>query len=371
MSADVFTGINIKALADACGLSPGQIVGPDAEQFRIDLANPVDARTKVAAAFERIDSRRGNVRMDDTRRHDAATAFTTNALTTVLAPIIISPSTRFLFTPNMTNGAPLLLPVQNKVALGMQELEVPVLTLTGEARRTAAGGLKNLRNVGLAEDRKKQPVGLYGVRFEWDTFELMQAAHLGRSPQAEKQRAASFAMAEYFEDFASYGDVSTKRPGFLNHGACFTIELGTNMGTLSSADTMLNQLAYIHQSWKTANPNRIVTGVVMPEAHYMNMVLQFKGASGEGAHAWTFAKTIFPWLNNVITDDRMLAASQDGFSMWQLWSADGESQYLEASPNMLLGPFPDEVVTSFYMIGQIGGLVNANPRTIMRVNFLS
>jgi hypothetical protein len=370
MSAHIHTAVNIQDLARKLGRHTGQLFGDDAGSYRLDLAKPAEANAKLARGlrWDVLDTKHGKTR-NDSERHDAATAFTTSALSTVLAPVFIQSSKSFLFAPGFTGPRGQLLPIKQTVELGKQQVEYPVVVFTGEARRMASGSTKDLPRVGTSDDMKSQRVGLYGVRFGWDEFELWQSAHLGRQVQNEQQRAASMAMAEYFEDFCSYGDLDTQRPGFFNHGSCFTIDIATNLGTSTSATDILDALSYIDIAWDKANPNRILSGVIMPKVHAANMKKRFLGASSEGQSLWKVAVEFYPWLGNIITDDRLLTASQSSGAMWQFWSADGEDQYIEATPSPLLyGPFNDELETTFIMIGQTAGVINKDSTAIMRVN---
>ena len=119
--------------------------------------------------------------------------------------------------------------------------------------------------------------------------------------------------------------------------------------------------------WHRTNPNRVPTGVCMPRSHRVNMIGKFIGTNSEGANAWLLVKEAFPWLANIVEDDRLLTASPSGDAMWQMWSADGESQYMEgmAMP-MVFGPFEREMNTEFIAIQQCGFFVNKDPRTVVR-----
>lgn len=369
MSA-IVTALNIQDLARKLGRHAGQLVGDDSEQYRLDLAQPAETNRKLLSGlrWDVLDAKHGRTR-DDTQRHDAATAFTTSALSAVLAPVFVSSSRSFLFVPGMTGPRGQLLPIRQSVELGKQQLEYPVVTFTGEAKRMASGATKDLPRVGTSDDMKTQRVGLFGVRFGWDEFQLWQAMHIGRSVQAEQQRAASMAMAEYFEQFCSYGDTETQRPGFFNHGSTTTIDITTNLGTSTSATDILDALSFMDLCWKKLNPNRILSGVIMPASHKANMVKRFFGASSEGQNVWKVAIEFYPWLTSIVTDDRLLTASQSGGAMWQFWSADDNDQYIEALTTPLLyGPFQDELETTFIMINQTAGVVNKDPLAIMRVN---
>jgi hypothetical protein len=371
MSAFIETSTDLSKLARSLGRSIGQFTDPD-KQFVLDFKYPEDVNRKISAHLQVLDSRPGSSKSprSDTQRHDAATAFTTSALSHVLAPVFIQSAYSFLFTPGMTGARGQLLPVNHTVPLGKTSVEWPVVAYTGEAKRMAAGSTRGLPRVGTADDLKSQPVGYYGVRFGWDWWELNQATHLGRSVQTEQQQAASMAMAEYHEAFSSYGDTSTKRPGFFNHGSVFTVGATINLGTTTSAVDMMGQLSRIHQAWKIANPNRVLSGVIMPESHRLNMLTLMYGTGQEGQSAWNLAVVAFPWLSNIVTDDRLETASQNGRAMWQFWSADSQSQYIEATPTPLMfGPFNDELETTFILIGVQAGVVNKDPRAIMRVNF--
>jgi hypothetical protein len=367
MSAFIETSTDFGKLVRSFGRSPGQFEG---EEFKLDLKTPDDVNRKLAAHLQVLDARHGKTERSDSQRHDAATAFSTSALSHVLAPVFIQSSYSFLFTPGMTGPRGQLLPVNHTVPLGKTSIEWPTVAFTGEARRMAAGSTRDLRRVGTSDDLKSQPVGYYGVRFGWDWWELQQSTHLGRSVQTEQQQAASMAMAEYHEQFSSYGDTSTKRPGFFNHGSVFTVGATINLGTSTDADAIMRQLARIHQAWKIANPNRVLSGVIMPESHRLNMITAMYGAGQEGQALWNLAVVAFPWLNNIVTDDRLETASQNSRAMWQFWSADAQSQYIEGTPTPLMfGPFNDELETTFILIGVQAGVVNKDPRAIMRVNF--
>jgi hypothetical protein len=363
------TATTIHDLARKLGVSPGQLHGEHASAWKLDLKDVEASRGKLARHVQMLDAKYGGGKMDETRRHDAASAFMTSGLSTILAPVMQVSSRKFLFAPGYTQGGGLL-PVQQRVELGKQQLEYPVIAVTGEARRMAHGSTKDLRRVGTVDDYKSQPVALYGVRFGVDEFELWQAAHLGRSPLMEKQRGAGFAMAEYFEETAGNGDSTAKIPGFFNHGSCFSLTLTKTFGDSSiTGAEMLLQLAILDLAWSRANGNRVVSGVAMPKVHRLNLLQKFFGdAATPGENAWKFAKEAFPWLNNIVEDDRLLTMNPDGGPMWQLWSADGEDQYLEGSPApMMFGPFTDELRSDYILVAQTGGCVNKDTRAIFRV----
>lgn len=355
---------SIESVARDLGVSPILL-----ESRRLDFKKaPGKAITQIAAGA-RKDALQSAGITEAKQVKDAATAFVTSALSEILAPVEMPGRERFLFVPGRTGDKGPLLPVVNRVPLGKQQVEWPVIAHTGEARAIAANGVASLTRVGSADDMRKQPVFFYGIRFGWDQFELWQASHLGRDVPSERQRGARNGMDEFAEDVYGFGHDEREVPGFFNAGASISITLAKSFGdpTITMAE-ILAQLSIIDIAWDSYNPRRPVTGVVMPKSHRLNMMTKFTGASNEGdINAWKFAVEMFPWLANVIEDQRMLTASDDSLSMWQLFSADGEELYAEGTPSPLVfGPFEQEMNLDFIAIAQTGGCVNKNARRVMR-----
>lgn len=326
------------------------------------------AVTKIAAAA-RKDAVQYAGMTDVKQVKDAATAFVTSALSEVLAPVEMPGRENYLFVPGRTGDGGPLLPVVNRVPLGKQQVEWPVIAHTGEARAIAPGGLKNLTRVDSSDDMRKQPVFFYGISFDWDQFELWQASHLGRDIPSERQRGARNAMDEFAEDVYGFGHDEREVPGFFTAGGVTSITLSKSFGDTSITMTeILTQLSIMDIAWGAYNPRRPVTGVVMPKSHRLNMMTKFTGTTNEGdVNAWKFAVEMFPWLNNIIEDQRMLTANDDSGPMWQMFSADGEELYNEGTPSpMVYGPFESEMSLKFIAIAQTGGCVSKNPRRVMR-----
>lgn len=357
---------SIHDLARSLGVSPAHLL-----ERRLDFTgDPVGVRNKLAPMFRRLDSRQGQGRMDSREVLDAATSFVTSELSVLLTPTELPGLERFLFVPGKTQGQPLL-PVQQKVALGMQSLEYDVIAHTGEARWVGAGGLADLRKVGSAEDRKKQDVGYFGVRFGWDQFDLWQQSHQQfRSIERERSLAAGRFMAEFLEQVIGYGNEDRKMPGMFRHGSATSLDLTKSFGAASiTAAEALDQMALIELAWKRMNPRRMMSGIVMPASHRLNLISTFTGAAGEGDFtAWKLALELYPWLANITEDDRMLTASDSGTPMWVIWSADAEELYAEASATpMVFGPFENELNVDFIALNQTGGVVCKNSRLLLRV----
>ena len=365
MSA-IIQGSSLAAVARELGVNEGLLLSK-----RVDLKGPGKERFIKDLMHS---AHKAEPSKDETNRRDAATAFVTNPLAEILAPVERPGLENFLFVPGSTEQQPLL-PIDQKVRLGKNSLEYPIVALSGEAKFVGAGGTRDLKRAGTADDLKSQPVAFFGVRFGWTQFELWQGQHLDqRDIEMENQRAARQAMDEFMEDVASYGSNERKIPGFFNHGSAVSYNLSKSFGdSTMTISEMLTQLSIIHLMWKRANPKRSVTGVAMPETHRLNMLKIFGGANDAaytGISGWKHAQESFPWLNNIVTDDRLLEASDSSFSMWQLWSADPSELYLEAAPgHMLFGPFTDEMDTDFIMLNQIGGCVCKRPERIMRVQY--
>lgn len=354
---------SIDGVARELGISPALL-----QSRRLDFRRQPAKAVKQIVAGARHDALRNAGISERRQLEDAATAFVTSQLSEILAPVELPGRENYLFVPGRTGDRGPLLPVMQRVPLGKQQVEWPVIALTGEARAIAANGVANLKRVGSIDDMRSQGVFFYGVRFGWDQFELWQAAHLGRDVPSERQRAARNAMDEFAEEVYSTGHDEREIPGFFNAGGStsFTLEKSFGDPTITTAQ-IIQQLSVVDLVWGEYNPRRPVTGVVLPKSHRLNMLSKFTGANGEGdINAWKFAVEMFPWLGNIIEDQRMLSASDD--SMWQLWSADGEELYAEGTPDpMVFGPFENEMDLDFIAIAQTGGVISKNARRILRV----
>jgi hypothetical protein len=148
------------------------------------------------------------------------------------------------------------------------------------------------------------------------------------------------------------------------------MDLPHNFGANSlTFDQAMINLSIMELTWTRANPNRQVTGVCMPELHRLRLIRLFRD-SGSDTAFWTWALTMFPWLDNIITDDRLLDASPDGGPIWQMWSADSSELYLESTvtPSMF-GPFDEKYLgTTFLFLGQDAGCINRRYERICRFN---
>jgi hypothetical protein len=264
--------------------------------------------------------------------------------------------------------------MQQKVDLGQTSLDYPVITLTGEAMPIGAGGLNDLKIVDSYDDLHSQPVMLFGVRMRWDMFSMWRGRLLNRDPNRESNMAASLAMDNFLEGVGSFGNNSRKIPGFFNHGSCMTYALAKSFGdpTLTVAEAFTG-LSIMHMIWHLANPDLMITGVAMPETHRLNLVNLFGGDNDSaytGINAWEQAQKSFPWLKDILTDERLAGANADGGDMWQLWSDDSEDLYFEGKPgHELYGPFETELTTDFIMLNQTGGVVSRDPRRMLRIDF--
>lgn len=358
---------SINDMSRSLGISPARLLAS-----RLDFQrSPSQAASAIAGQARRFDAKQGG-RKSVQQIRDAATAFVTTALSQILRPIERVGRERFLFVPGRTGDQAPLLPVIQRAELGKQQLEYQVIGHTGEARWMSSGGVSELRRVNGADDLKSQPLAFFGIRFGWDQFELWNAAHLGRNIETERMNAARQFMDEHLEDALGYGNDEREIPGFFNHGSALTIDLSVSFGAPNiTATEIITQLGIIEVAWSRANPKRMISGVVMPKTHRLNMMTIFTGASGEGdINLWKFAKEMFPWLANIVEDDRMLTASDEGASMWTLWSADSEELYAEANASpMLFGPFENELNVDFIAINQTAGVVNKRAERLLRVQF--
>jgi hypothetical protein len=357
---------NIDKIARSFGLTAGRLL-----DSRLDFKDaPGEAFTKLDRWFDRtINGKHGDgQRLDATQRRDGLAAFTTSALAQQLAPVTLPSRER---VPGMTGEGGPLLPIRQTIPLGKERVEWDVIAHTGEAREVGKGGLSGLKFVGEEEDRKFQEVGMYGIGWRWDQFDLWRQVHLGRNLPEERRGAANKFMMEKAEEYGSYGNTERKIPGFFNHSASFTLGMPKSFGDPTlTADELWDQLSIIDCAWSRANPRRDVSGVIMPKLHRERMMRIFKGQNEEGVNAWKFALEAYPWLANIVLDDRMLTASQDGGPMWQLWSNDGQMLWRETSASpMLFGPFnTSELQTMFIALQQDGGVINRLPQLILRIN---
>lgn len=359
----------LDAVCKQLRISPARLLSK-----RVDLSTQAGKERllgDLGDAAKRVDSSK-----NEAQRRDAATAFVTSPLAQILAPVERPGRENFLFVPGLGEQPPLL-PVAQKVALGKTSLEYPVIAMSGEASFIGAGGVRDLKRASTVDDLKTQPVAFFGVRFGWDQFQLWQGDHLDlRNIEMEEQASGRQAMDEFMEEVASFGSNARKIPGFFNHGSALSLNLSKSFGdpTITLSE-LLTQLSIIEAVWSRANPRRTVSGVAMPKTHRLNMINIFGGSgdsAGTGVSGWKHAKEMYPWLNNIVEDDRLLEASDDSKSMWQLWSADPEELYLEgAAGHLLYGPFIDEMNTDFIMLNQIGGVVCKRPERIQRVQFPS
>ena len=309
---------------------------------------------------------RANPKHDQRQVHDAATNFVTHQLAQQLAPVEIVTNERFLFAPG--RAKPAILPVRQELALGMRSMEWQAIELTGEARHFAPGATRELTNVGTADDQLEQNAAWYGAAYEVDYFSMLQSDLLGRNEQAEKNRAMRLAMDRLAEDIGGWGYKARKIPGMFNHGAAYTLDLEKSFGNPSlTADEMMDQLKILDLVIDEWMPMRTMSGVIMPKSHRLNMIDKFGGTNGEGENRWKLALEIFPWLGNIIQDQRMLTASSSGGAMWQFWSADSTNLWYEttASP-LLFGPFEDQMASRFIGIAQHAGVINKEARLLLR-----
>jgi len=362
----------IGSLDEVClelGVSEGLL-----KSRRLDISKaPAAAIASLAREFGRIDARHrenDSQRKDSKQLHDAAAEFLAGPLAEMLAPVEMPSLENFLFVPGRAGPNGTLLPVQQRVPLGKNSLYYDSIAHSHEARWIGAGGTSRLKKGGEDEDRRTQPVAFYGARFGYDQFDLWRGTHLSRNIPDERQRSARQGMDEFSEHVGGEGSTEQLIPGFLNHNNAVTIDLVKSFGdpTLTS-DEMWEQLSIVDLMWGRMNPNRGVSGVMMPKLHRLNMIKIFHGTNKEGVNAWKWAQEAYPWLANIVEDDRMETASESGGPMWQLWSADADQLYRETSPTpMVFGPFETELSTDFILINQDGGVVCKDPRRIFRLN---
>jgi hypothetical protein len=372
MNAPIFSGTFASVCRDLGVSSPDLLLSR-----RVDLANDREGTMARLDAnlVQRLDARfsEPTKRMDSTTRRDALNAWVTSNLSTVLAPMEQAPdNTRYLFVPGRAPRGPLL-PIRQTMRLGVQRVEWETYATTGEATWIGTGGsaTKKLRKVGEESSYSSQPNGFYGVRYGYNQFDLWQDM-LTPGPAIQSTRAATArrVMDEMFERTSGEGNDKRGIPGFLNHGASTTVSVTKSFGAPGiTAEELWAQLDVVDQMWHLMNgEQRMVSGVLMPRSHRLKLLSLFK-SDGSGVNAWVHAKEKYPWLENIITDQRMEFASQTGGPMWQLWSSDPQLMWREAAAApMLFGPFVDEMDTDFILLQQDGGVVNRESRLIMRVN---
>jgi hypothetical protein len=362
---NVITGL--RDVADSLGLSTAALL---AHKLDLTSAGITAAAAKCVPMMDRANERRDkSKRLDAKGVKDAASAFVTSALAAQLAPVERVSNENFLFVPGRTGDRAPLLPVQQRTVLGQTSLEWQVVGMAGEARNVNPSGLESLTYVGLSEDKKYQPVGHYGVRLSYDIFEMAQGDLLGRNIPSEKNTAAMQAMAEKMEREGGFGDLDRERPGFFNGGVAEVINLAVSFGDPAMTfDQMMIQLSIIDIMWSRSNPTRSMSGICMPKTHRLRLLRLFKDNNGSDTNAWLFALEAFPWLGNIIEDDRLLDGSSSNGPMWQGWSADSEELYYESSPApTLFGPFEFKpLTTEFIALAQTGGIVNKRAERIQR-----
>lgn len=346
---------SLDGLARSFGLSRARLL---AAQRNTDA----EIRDSIAVGLGRA-----HPKLDRKQVHDAATNFTTHALAQQLAPVEITTNERFLFAPGRASSP--ILPVRQELALGMRSMEWQAIEFTGEARHFAPGAIRGLTNVGSADDQLEQNAAWYGAAFEIDYFEMIETDHLGRSAQAEKNRSMRLAMDRLAEYIGGFGYTDRSIPGMFNHGAALTMDVVKSFGDPTlTADEMMEQLKLIDLAMDQLMPDRAISGVIMPKSHRLNMIDKFGGTNGEGENRWKLALEIFPWLRNIIEDQRMLTASNTGGGQWQFWSDDSMSLWYESSrAPLLFGPFEDQLTSRFIAIAQHAGVICKDPRLLFRV----
>jgi len=352
---------SLSEICRAFGMSTAQVM-----DSHLDLENDVAGAVAVMDRhIAKHDAKRpAGKRMDAKQRHDAASVFTTSPLAAVLTSKRKISKEQFLFAPGRTGERGGLLPVSSKAKLGQTTIEWEVDAISGEARWIGAGGLRGLTRSSQANEKKEQPVALYGARFGWNSFDLWRAELIGQNIPADQQAGAVDAMDQHFERAAGFGSDEREQPGFFTHGCAYTFALPLDFLSVTTVDQLLINLQIIDEAWYLANPNRAPSGVIMPRSHWAHIQRIFMPGGNSLISALLVEE--FPWLANPVRDNRMLTASSSDGAMWQLWSADSEDLYIDALPPQLFGPFDVEFDTDFILIAQTASVICRDASLIMR-----
>lgn len=328
-----------------------------------------DATIAKVAEFYR-DRWRSEPGFEDRYVQDAATDFVTSGLKRLLGPgeDVRRDEYDWLFVAR--NGRTPVIPSRQTLPPGYRTSAYHVRAHTGQAQFVDPNDVASLQRAGYNVEEKEYGASYYGIAWAEAVPESWEADILGEDLRAEREFGATLALDLFQESVSSFGNAAREIPGAFTQGDALVVGGGVDFATTTvSAEDMLRRMAYWDQLYKRANKVR-ASGVVMPEASRIEMQNTFFGTGGEGPSVWERAMDQLPWLANATYTERLNLANADGTAArWMLYSSNDRDFFIEHTPTMIFGPFPNRMEMEWVALRRIGGIVSKKPERSMYIDF--
>lgn len=302
-------------------------------------------------------------------RKDAASDFVGSVLKQALSPsedVVRGMDEPYIFVPGP--GRQVVIPSKNVLKPGFRTFSYKVRAPNGAAQWTDPNDMRSLQNADYSVEEKEQGASYFGIAWRINVPEMWEADALGENLAQWREQAATLGLDDFDERVSSYGDADKKIPGFITLGDALVAEGGIrfNSGT-PTAEEMILRIGLWETVYRRANRGMKPTAVLAPEADRIAMAT--KMFTSTGISAWDKASEIYPWLKNATWDDRMLTASSGSLNRWVLYRQAPNDLYLERTPTMVFGPFPEYASQIFILLRRTAGAVSKKPEQVMFVDF--
>lgn len=304
-------------------------------------------------------------------RKDAAADFVGSVLKQALSPsgdVVRGQDEPYIFVPGP--GRQVVIPSQNLLKKGFRTFSYKIRAPSGQAQWTDPNDMRSLQNADYAVEEKEQGASYFGIAWRINVPELWEADALGENLAQWREEAAQLGLDDFDERVSSWGDSDKKIPGFITLGDALIAEGGVQFSSgTPTAEEMLLRIGLWEDLFRRANRGKKPTAVLAPERDRIAMAT--KMFTSTGISAWDKAVEIYPWLKAATWDDRMMTASPVTLTRWVLYRQAPNDLYLERTPTMVFGPFPEYASQVFILLRRTAGAVNKMPEQVMYVDFTS
>jgi hypothetical protein len=261
-----------------------------------------------------------------------------------------------------------LIPSQQTLDIGARVGQYNIRALTGQAQWTNLEDLATLQNADFVGDVGDYKAHWCGIAKRISIPETWSEKFTRVNTDQERTNAAMMALDDFQEQASAWGDSTKGVTGAFTMGNASIGLSGPAFSTGVSATDMLLVLGTMERHFQNGNQDRLPWGGVIASADVVAMKNTF--FTGTATSAWMIAESMYPWLKNMKQSRALELGNQAGTaSRWVLVGLDPDHLHNEVTDTMVFGPFVKDLVTYFYMVRRLGGIVAKMPEMVNYFDF--
>jgi hypothetical protein len=300
-------------------------------------------------------------------RQDAAD-FASSTLTQLMGPatdVIRGDDKPYMFVRSRGDE---LIPADQTLDIGARIGQYNIRAMTGQAQWTNLEDMTALQNADFVGDVGQYRAHWYGIAKRLSIPETWSEKFTRVNTDENRTAAAMLALDDFQEYASSWGSAEKAISGAFTLGNAVIGLGGTAFSSGVSATDMLLLLGTIERKFQDGNQDRKPFSGVIASADLVALKNTF--FSGTATSAYMIAVDMYPWLRNMKESRALDRGNAAGTGpRWVLIGRDPNYLHNEVTDTMVFGPFTKDLVTYFYMVRRLGGIIAKKPEMVMYIDF--